>query len=94
MLSPPRHVHFSDDPSASLVLSFPALYRVVQSGASVVNLEAATVVRRLPLGSIVFASDAQERTHQGNTQSYIQLADGWVADEAVWRVYDKLPGAM
>jgi E3 ubiquitin-protein ligase synoviolin len=92
--APPKKVHFSDGPGETLVLSFPALYRVVQSRASVVNLEAALVVRRLPLGSIVFGTDLKEHTYQGKAQSYIRLADGWVADEAVWRVYDKLPGAM
>lgn len=71
-------------------LSFPALYRVVREGGTAVwNLDSAPplLVRRLPLGVIVFGRDLQEHTVEGESENYVSIPDGWVADATVLRVF-------
>lgn len=71
---------------------FPALYRVVRErGAVVWNAEDESVIRRIPLGVVLFGRKVRNMTIADETADFVQIPDGWVADEAVMRVYEGLP---
>jgi len=88
-----RKLHFSLDRKTTRdpALTFPALYRVVRErGAVVWNMESESVVRRIPLGVVLFGRDLQTLTIAGEAADYVQIPDGWVEDDAVLRVYEDL----
>ena len=89
----PRKLYFSTDKDTPRepALVFPALYRVVRErGAVVWNTENQSIVRRIPLGVVLFGRDLQTLTIAGETGDYVQIPDGWVEDDAVLRVYGDL----
>ena len=79
----------------STPLVFPALYRVVRERGALVwhvsENNAPRVVRQLPFGVIVFGTKQKTLCIAGERATdYVEIPDGWVADDAILRVCEKL----